>query len=308
MQDLETPGHRVVQASVNARKHHHTLLNQGHRGADRLVGVLVAQLLEGSLDDTLTGIHQEPQKLEQRRARRVERHRHGELAHVIDKSPAFHLDHFGRLEVDRLPARATLELQEGGDVLDVGAIQQSAQGTCSGPGEAPNHVRQANGVCAAPGHERELYDPIEFLMPGIIRFPVAVERQGLAGRFIDAQNVRAEVFVFDVEVGVDFKDGPKAILVVAGGRATLDLVVGNRCLAVFGIIGIPQVNVDIHARLNALLVLHLRDVLNVRLALGGVEICCSEWQIHVVNRHELRTRTAMLRVPHELHVLTTAQR
>ena len=132
VQNLKTPGHRVVQAGVNAREHDHALLDQGHCGADRLVGVLIAQLLKGSLDDTLTGLHQKAQKLKQRRARRVERHWHGDLADVVNHRAAVHLDHFGRLEVDRLPTRATLELQQGGDVLDVGTIQQCAKGTCSG--------------------------------------------------------------------------------------------------------------------------------------------------------------------------------
>ena len=169
-------------------------------------------------------------------------------------------------------------------------------------------MRQANRIRAAPGHERELNDPVEFLMPGIIRFPIAVKGKGLAGRFIDAQNVRAEVFVFNVEVGVDFKDGPQAILVVAGGFAALDLVVGNRRLAELGVIGIPQVDVDIHARFDALQVLHLRDILHMRLALGGVEIRGGERQVDVVNRHKLGLRATVLRVPHKLEVLPAAKR
>ena len=122
VEDLEAASHRVVQARMDAAEHDHTLLNQGHRRADRLVRVLVAQFLERSLHHTLTGIHQEAQKLKQRGARRVERHGHGKLANIVNKRPTLHLDHFGRLEVNRLTAGAALQLEQGRHVLDVRAV------------------------------------------------------------------------------------------------------------------------------------------------------------------------------------------
>ena len=169
-------------------------------------------------------------------------------------------------------------------------------------------MRQADGVRTAPRHKRELNNPIKLLTPVIVRFPIAIERQRLIRRLIDAQNIRAEFFVFDVEISINFVDRPQAIFVVAGRLAAFDLVVGNRRLAEFRVVRIAKVNVNIHARLNALQVLHLRDVLNVRLTFGSVEVRCCERQVNVVNRHELSLRTTALRVPHELHVLPAAQR
>ena len=126
---------------MDAGEYHHPLLNQRHCRADRLIGVLVAQLLKAGLHNALAGVHQEAQQLKQRGARRIERHRHGELTHVINQRAALHLHHFSRLKVNGLAARAALEFQQGGDVLDVGAVQQSPQRARGGARKAANHVR-----------------------------------------------------------------------------------------------------------------------------------------------------------------------
>ena len=307
VQDLEHAGHRVVQARVDRAEHHHALLDERQGRAHRGVGVLVRQLLERGLHHALAGVHQEAEQLEQRGARAVERQRHGQLANVVDQGAALDLDHLGRLHVDRLAAGPALELEQRRDVLDVGRVQQRAKGAGGCAGQAADHVREADRVGAAPGHERELDNPVQLLAACVLGLPVAVQAQGLARGLVDADDVRLHA-VTEVQVGVNLEDGPQAVLVVAGVLAAFDLVVGDRGLAELDLVGRANVNLGVHACLHAAVELGLGDVLNVRLALSGVEVGGRKRQVNVVDGNELGRRAIPLRGPHELQVLAATQR
>ena len=306
VQDLEHAGHRVVQARVDGAEHHHALLDERQGRAHRGVGILVGQLLERGLHHTLAGVHQEAEQLEQRGARAVERQGHGQLANVVDQGAALDLDHLGRLHVDRLASRATLELEQRGDVLDVGRVQQRAKGAGGSARQAANHVREADRVGAAPGHERELDNPVQLLAAIVLGLPVAVQAQGLARGLVNADDVRLHA-VTEVQVGVDLEDRPQAVLVVAGVLAAFDLVVGDGGLAELDLIGRAQVHLGVHASLDAAVELGLGDVLNVRLALGAVKVGGCKRQVNVIDGDELGRRALPLRRPHELEVLAAAQ-
>ena len=295
-----------MQARVDGAEHHHALLDQCQRGTDRGVGVLVAQLFERGLHHTLARVHQKAEQLEQRGARAVERQGHGQLANVVDKRAAFELDHLGGLQVDGLSARAALEFEQRGDVLNVRRVQQRTQRAGRSARQAADHVGQANRVRAAPGHKRELDNPVQLLAALVEQFPIAVQTNRLAGRLVDADDVRLHA-VTKIEVRVNLKDRAQAVLVVGRLFAALDLVVGLACGAELHVAWRAQVNVDVHARLDAAIELGLGDVLNVRLALGAVKVGRGKRQVNVVDGNELGGGALPLRRPHQLEVLAAAQ-
>ena len=296
-----------MQTRVNGAENHHSLLDQRHCSANRLIWVLIGQFFEGCLNNALSGVNQEAQKLEKHRARAVKRHRHGNFPHIVDHPAALDLDDLGGLDVQGLATGAALELQERRDVLDVGRVQQSAQSACSSPGEAANHVRQTDWIRAAPRNEGELNDPLQFLAHFIVRFPIPIKIESLAAAFVDADDVGLDA-ITKVEMRVDLKNGPQAVFVVRSVVAALDLVVRLRALAELGVVGSADIDIPVHPSLHTAVVFHLRDVLDMRLALSRVEVCRGKRQINVVNRNELRHRALVLRVPHELHVLAAAKR
>ena len=102
--------------------------------------------------------------------------------------------------------------------------------------------------------------------------------------------------------------GAQTVLVVARVAAALDLVVGDiggRAVRLKA--RRRQVDVAVHAALDAHLIVELRQILNVRLALRGVEVGRREGQIHVVD-HDGEEAGAVARlVPRHLEVLRAAQ-
>ena len=104
-------------------------------------------------------------------------------------------------------------------------------------------------------------------MVGVVLLPVAIQRQRLAGGFVHAQDVGADALI-KIQKRVDLKDRPQAVFIVAGGLAALDLVIGDAGLGELRIIRVAKIHINIHASTNTPLILHLGDVLNVRLALG----------------------------------------
>ena len=102
--------------------------------------------------------------------------------------------------------------------------------------------------------------------------------------------------------------GAQSVLVITCVRTALDLVVGDvGCRAVRLKARRRQVDVAVHAALDAHLVVELRQVLHVRLALRGVEVGRRERQIHVVD-HDGEEAGAVARlVPRHLEVLRAAQ-
>ena len=101
----------------------------------------------------------------------------------------------------------------------------------------------------------------------------------------------------------------QAVLVITGVGAALDLVVGDvgrRAVRLEA--HRRQVNVAVHAALDAHLIVELRQVLHVRLALRGVEVGRRKWQVHVVD-HDGEEAGAVARlVPRHLEILRAAER
>ena len=98
VQDPQRPAHRGVQARVDGGEHGHALLDERERGADRLVLVRLAQLVEAGADDALARLDHEPEQLQQHRARLVVRQRHDGLADVVDVQRRFDLVDRGRVD------------------------------------------------------------------------------------------------------------------------------------------------------------------------------------------------------------------
>ena len=169
---------------------------------------------------------------------------------------------------------------------------------------------QANGICATPRHKGEFDHPLHFLLGLVVFFPVAIDGQhGLRG-LVQADDVRSQaILVIEVMDDVALVDGAQAIDVVAVVLTAFDLVVGYLGL---GLIGRQrtghEVDVHVHARLDALLVLDASDVLHMSLALGRIEVRRSKGQVDVVNCHKLGDRALLVAVPSDLEVLATAQR
>ena len=275
VQDAEHLLHAVVHAGVDGAEHDHALLDLGERRADRRVGVAVGNVLHAGANDALARIDEEAKQREQNRRRLVVRQRHDQLADVVRRQTALDLHHLRRLYLKRLAAlAAALELEHGLAVADVRAVEQGAQCARRGGRDAADHVRQADWVRAAPRHERELDEPLQLFLRLVQLVPVAVDAQHLAGRFIHADDVGQRLaVVLDVGDDVDFVDGPQAVLVVARLGAPLDLVVRLLGRAEVGLKGHGgQVHVAVHAALDALGELKLRQVLDVRLALRAVEV------------------------------------
>ena len=145
----------------------------------------------------------------------------------------------------------------------------------------------------------------------VFLIPVSVYRQDLARRLVNADDVgRGAVrVVLDVNVGVNLEDRPKAVLVVRGLAAPLNLVVGHvhdgtlrlhaRC---------AHVDLAIHARPNAGVEVQSREVLHMSAALGAVEIGGGEGQQQVVDGDKEELGAVLLLVPCDLEVLRAAQR
>ena len=188
-------------------------------------------------------------------------------------------------------------------------VEQCPQRAGCGGAQAADHVRQANRVGTAPRHERELDEPLEFFLRLVQFVPVAVDRQHAAGNLVDADDVRQRAFALDVVDHVDFEHGAQTVLVVRALVAPLDLVVRLLGAAELRLSrGRDQIDIEVHASLDAVLVVKLRQVLDVRLALGAVEVGRGERQVHVVDCNEQELGAVARLVPRNLHVLATAQR
>ena len=317
MQDAQHAPHGIVQAAVDGAEDHHALLDTRQRRPDWRVGVLIGHVVQRRAHDALAGVDQHAQKLQQHRAGRVVRQGHGQLADVVHVQAALDLQHLRGLDLERLPAaRAALELEHRLRIGDVRAVEQGAQRPSRRGAEAADHVRQADGVGAAPRHERELDEPLQLLLRLVQLVPVAVDAEHLAGELVDREDVGGGL---DVHVvvgvlplkagdGVDLVDGAQAVLVVARLAAALDLVIGLGGLGEVRVgAGRHHVHVAVHAAAHALLVVELRQVLHMRAALGAVEVRSRKGQVHVVNGREQEAGTVAVLVPAHLQVLGPAQ-
>ena len=238
-------------------EHDHPLLDLGQGRADGRVGVGVGYVVKRGAHDALGTIDQEAQQLEQHGAGRVKRQRHGQLTHVIDVKTAFDLLDLRRLEVQALATHLAFQLNHGLAVVDVRAIHQRAQCARGGGRDATDHMHDADGVGPAPRYKRKLDDPLQLFARRVVFIPVAVDRQHLAGRFVDGDDVgRWPVgVVLNVEEGVNLVDRAQAVGVKRVVLAAFDLVVGNgRLRRVEVRRGDHDVHVAVHARLDALVV------------------------------------------------------
>ena len=144
----------------------------------------------------------------------------------------------------------------------------------------------------------------------IALFPVAVDGENLAGYLVNAEDVGSEsVLFFDVGNRINLKDRAQTIGVIRIVIATFDLVVGLLGLRDVRVHrGRSQIHIAVHPRAYPLPVLNLGHVLNVGLALGGVEIRCRIGQVNVINAYKQRDRPTLVRVPRKLQVLSATQR
>ena len=188
-------------------------------------------------------------------------------------------------------------------------VEQGAQCASRRAGQAADHVRQADRVGTAPRDEGELDVVLQLFAVLLVLVPVAVQREHLAARLVDREHVgRRRLVVLKGQVGVDLVDDAQAVLVVARRVAALDLVVGHTGHGLLGLHARQRhVDVAVHARLDAALILEGREVLDVRAALGRVEVGRRVGQVHVVDRHEQEGRPVARLVPAQLEVLRTAQ-
>ena len=310
VQDAQQLGHAVVQARVDGAEDDHALLDLGERGADRRVRVAVRDVIDRGADDALARVDEEAEQLIQNCGRWVVRQGHDQLADVVRRHAALDLHHLRRLDLEALPAlAAALQLQHGLAVADVRAVEQGTQRARRRGRQTADHVRQADRVRASPRHERELDEPVQLFLCLVELVPVAVDRQHLARRFIYADDVRQRLVALDVGDRVHLVHGAQAVLVVARLFAALDLVVRLLGDAVLGLHARrAEVDVAVHAALDAALVVNGRQVLHVRLALRAVEVRRGERQVHVVDRDEQEVRAVARLRPRHLHVLRTAQR
>ena len=311
VQDVQQPVHRVVHAPVDGAEHDKALLDARHGRADGHVALHVGQVVQRGTHDALAGIDDELEQREQRRRRAVERHRHRDLADVVDREAALDLQHLAGLRRALLAADlATLELERGRRVLDVRGVEKRPQRAGGRAGQAPDHVRQADAVGAAPRDERELDEVLKLLLRRVVLHPVAVDGQDARRGEVDRHDVgRRAVLGLDVRDREDLVDGPQAILVVAGVVAPLDLVVGLGCRRHVGLhAGTADVEVAVHAVGDAAVELDLGQVLDVRAALGRVEVGGREGQVHFVDADEQELGPVASLVPRDLEVLVAAQR
>ena len=143
--------------------------------------------------------------------------------------------------------------------------------------------------------------------------PVAVKSHHLTLVFVNHQDVWcsfsfSDLVAFELHEGLDVVNSTDAVDVVAFRVTTFDLVV---CLFGFCFLGHLGrdvcVDVFVQPRLNSDFELFLRDVLELRDTLCGVEVASCERQVDVVDRHKLSAWALLSFVPPHLHVLRTAQ-
>ena len=174
-------------------------------------------------------------------------------------------------------------------------------------------MRQADGVSTAPRNELKLDQPIQLGHRFVAFLPIAVQTQHLGVQVVDHQDVWSQLafavtVVFERQVRVDVVHSAHAVFVVLPLLA-FDLVVGlfrsgHRWL----LRGLRDHYVFVQTTTDPVVELFLRDVLNFRHALRGVEVCSREWQHDVVDRHELSAWATLLLVVPELHELRPTQR
>ena len=309
IEDAQHARHGVVQALVDGRVDDRALLQLGQRGAHRRVGVAVGDVLEGRAHHALARVDQEAEELEEHRRGWVVGQGHGQLADVVHVQAALDLLDLARLQGQALAtSRAALELEHRLAVADVRSVEQGAQCARRSAAQTADHVRQADRVGAAPRDEGELDEPLQLLVAVVVLFPVAINCKYLARRLIDRDDVGHRLLVLDRHRDVGLVDDAQAILVVAGLVAPLDLVVGLRRDGLLRLHARGrEVYVAVHARLDALLVVELRQVLHVRLALRRVEVRRGVGQVHLVDADEEGRRPVALLVPAQLEVLRAAQ-
>ena len=312
-QDLDQTRLRLVQPGVDGRVDRSTLLDQRLRGAHRGVAGHVSDFFLAGGHYPLGGVVQPAQKLKEHRRRWIERHGHGDFADVVHTGCAFYLCNLRHLNLLGLAADlCALELEHRGRVVDMGRIQQRAQGTRQGCGEPTNQVGQANGVSTAPWDELELDDPIQLGHRVVALFPVTVQADDLGALLVHHHDVRSHLtlgkfVVVKFQKCVDMVDLAQAVVVVLELLA-LDLVVGLLRAALLGLLAAGQVGAaDVHAAGHAPVVFPLGDLVDLSRTLGGVEVGGRKGQDHPVDGQELHHGALLLLVVPELQKLRSAQ-
>ena len=216
----------------------------------------------------------------------------------------------GNLDLSALAADLrALELEHRGGVVDVGRVQQSPQRACQSRCKATNEVGQANSVCAAPGDELELDQPVELGHRLIALFPIAIHAQHLVFKVVDHQDVRGHLALgagvaLKLQPCVDVIDRAASVDVLGVILAAFNSVVGLFGLRLFRLHRRPHIAVvNVQPTPDAAVKLPLRDVLALGHALRGVEVRSREWQDDVVNGDELRARALLVLVVPHLHEL-----
>ena len=191
-------------------------------------------------------------------------------------------------------------------------VQQRAQGTRQGCGQATDQVRQADGVSAAPWDELELDNPIELGHRVVALFPVTVQADDLGALLVHHHDVRSHLalgllVVVKLQERVYVVDLAQAVVIVLELLA-LDLVVGLLRAALLGLLAAGQVEAaDVHAAGHAPVVFPLGNLVDLGRALGGVEVGGRKGQDHAVDWQELHHGALLLLVVPDLQELRSAQ-
>ena len=198
--------------------------------SDWRVGIHLGDFLLGSGHHTLCRVRQEPDELEQHLARWVERHRHSDLANVVNARSTFDLGDLRHLNVLRLSGDfRALDLEHRGGVVNVRSIEQCTQTTSDSGRKPTDKLRQSDRVRATPRDELELDHPVELRHRFVALFPVPVHTDDFRVVLVDHQNVGSQ-FAFRVriilfgDVRVDVVHTTQSIGVVTP-LLTLDLVI-----------------------------------------------------------------------------------
>ena len=149
----------------------------------------------------------------------------------------------------------------------------------------------------------------ELVLLLVIRIPVAIDRQHFFRGLVNRNEIRGKTeVVFEVEIASNFKDRAQTVFVVVVLLFAFDLVVGLLWASELRLLGSREVDIAIHASIDALLKLKAGQVLHMGLALCAVEARCAVGKVDIVDRHEEAHGAALLLVPHHLHVLHATKR
>ena len=146
---------------------------------------------------------------------------------------------------------------------------------------------KTDGVSPAPRHEGPLDHVDKLFLLLVVGVPITEDREHFLRSVVDGDEVGREPEVFlEVEEAGNLEDRPHPVFVVAVLFLALDLVVGLGRAGQLWFLRGDKVDLAIHAGSDTLFELKPGQILDVRLALGGVEAGGAVGQINIVDGDE----------------------